>query len=70
MEAGLIDKIPNTESYVNVAKKTKLVVEDGYTRRIEDSRIPDKWILKRNDKEVRFEITSAGRRRARDTLLF
>jgi hypothetical protein len=70
-DAGLIMKVPYTERYVNIAMNSRSVVEGGvYTRRIEDHTIPDKWILKRNDKELRFEITSAGRRRARDTLMF
>jgi hypothetical protein len=68
--AGLINKIPYTERYVNIAIKTKSLFEDGYTRKIEDHTIPDKWIIKRNDKEVRFEITPAGRRQARDALMF
>jgi hypothetical protein len=68
--AGLINKIPYTERYINIAIKTKSLFEDGYTRRIEDHTIPDKWIIKRNDKEVRFEITPAGRRQARDALMF
>jgi ribosomal protein L28 len=59
-----------TETYANIATKTRLVFEDGYTRRIEDPNIPDKWIVKKNDKEIRFEITSAGRRRAKDSLMF
>ena len=50
--AGLINKIPYTERYINIAIKTKSLFEDGYTRRIEDHTIPDKWIIKRNDKEV------------------
>jgi hypothetical protein len=69
-DAGLIIKIPYTERYVNVTINLKSVVEDGYTRRIKDHTIPDKWTVKRNDREIRFEITSAGKRKARDALMF
>ena len=70
IETNLIDKIPHTETYVNRAVKTKTVIEDGITRKIEDNTIPDDWRIKRNDKEIRFEITPAGRRQAKDTLMF
>lgn len=70
-DAGLIIKIPYTERYVNIAMNSRLVVGDGGNiQRIEDRSVSDKWILKRNDKEIRFEVTSESRRKAGDTLMF
>jgi hypothetical protein len=70
LDAGLISKIPYTEKYVNIATKTQLVFENGFAKRIEDKSIPDRWVVKRNDKEIRFEITAAGKRQARDSFMF
>ena len=69
-DAGLIKKIPYTERYVNIATKSKSVVDSEWYTRIEKYAVPDKWIVKRNENEIRFEITSAGKRRARDALMF
>ena len=62
IEANLINKIPYTEIYENRAVKTTTVIVDGYVRKIEDKNIPDHWVIKKNEKEIRFEITPAGRR--------
>ena len=70
IEAGLIRKIPYTEKYVNNANKTKTIIEDLQTKIIEDHTIRDKWLIKKNYKEIRFEITVAGRRQARDEFMF
>jgi len=70
-DADLITKIPYTEKFVNVAEKTKTVVDShGYIKRVEDTSAKDKWVLKRNDKEVRFQVTAAGKRQARDSFMF
>jgi Family of unknown function (DUF6293) len=70
VEAGLINKIPFTEKYVNTAARTKTTIKDGYVTQTDDNNIHENWIIAKNDKEVRFEVTPAGKRQARNAFMF
>ena len=70
--AGLIQKISFTESYVdeNADKKMITVMELGYSKRVENKNYKPKWKLVKNEKEVRYQVTAAGKRKARDAFMF
>jgi hypothetical protein len=71
-ESGLINKIPYTEFYVdgNERKKFKLIYENGYAKKIPDEKYRPHWQIERNEREIRYEITSSGKRKAKDQLMF
>lgn len=69
-ESGFIKKHPYIERYVNQAEKIKTIVKSGRIERIADKSIKDKWIIKKIENEVRFEVTAPGKRQARDAFMF
>ncbi len=71
-EAGLIDQIDYTEFYEdqNESKKTRVVYEDGYAKKIKNEKYLADWKLMKNEREVRYQITASGKRKARDALVF
>lgn len=71
-EAGLIDQIDYTEFYEdqNESKKTKVVYEDGYAKKIKNEKYVPDWKLVKNEREVRYQITASGKRKARDAMVF
>ncbi len=71
-ESQLITKIHFTEYYEdqNENKKMKIIYEDGYAKKIENKNYSPDWKIIKNEKEVRYQITAAGKRKARDTFMF
>lgn len=71
-DAGLIEQIDYTEFYEdqNESKKTKVVYEDGYAKKIKNEKYLPDWKLMKNEREVRYQITTSGKRKARDALVF
>lgn len=71
-ESQLITKIHFTEYYEdqNENKKFKTIYEDGYAKKIKNEKYSPDWKIVKNEKEVRYEITAAGKRKARDAFMF
>jgi len=71
-ESQLITKSHYTEFYQdqNENKKFKTIFEDGYSKKIENKRYSPDWKILRNEKEVRYQVTAAGKRKARDAFMF
>ena len=71
-QASLIKKIPYTEFYVdkNENKKFNIVYESGYAKQIKNEKYKPNWQIDKNEKEVRYEITASGKRKARDRFMF
>lgn len=70
--AGLIQKISFTEKYVdeNADKKTKTILDQGYSKKVANPDYKPKWKLVKNEKEVRYQVTASGKRKARDAFMF
>ncbi len=71
-DAGLVEQIDFIEFYKdqNESKKSKIVYQDGYAKKVENKKYVSDWKILRNEREVRYEITAAGKRKARDALMF
>ena len=69
---GFIKKIKFVESYYdeNFDQKEKTVIKGGYTQKVENEDYRPSWKIKQDEREVRFEITPSGKRKARDFLMF
>ena len=71
-ESRLIEQVDFTEYYEdqNESKKTKIVYEDGYANKVKNEKYLSDWKLIRNEREVRYQVTASGKRKARDSLMF
>ena len=71
-DAGLVEQIDFIEFYENQneSKKLKIIYQDGYAKKIENKKYVSDWKILRNEREVRYEITAAGKRKARDAFMF
>lgn len=71
-ESRLISKIPYTEYYVDLNEhlRTKEKFDGTYYTKVKNEDYEPKWIIVKNEKEVRYEITAAGKRKARDAFMF
>lgn len=70
--AGFVEQIDFTEYYEdqNQSKKFKTVYEDGYAKKVENKKYVPDWKIIKNEREVRYEVTTAGRRKGRDAFMF
>lgn len=71
-DAGFIEQIDFTESYENKndSKKLRVVYVDGYAKKVTNTKYVPDWKIVINEREVRYVITSAGKRKARDAMMF
>jgi len=72
VDDGLINKFPFTEKYIdlNSDNKTKMVVEEEHLVRVKNKDYKPNWKIFKNEKEIRYEITPAGKRQSRDAFMF
>ena len=70
--AGLIEQIGYTEYYEdqNQPQKFKIVYESEYAKKVENKKYFPDWRILKNEKEIKYEITAAGKRKARDMFMF
>lgn len=67
-----IEQINFVETYVdkNFDKKEKEDISDGYTSKTKNKKYRADWEIVQNTREVRYVVTAAGKRQARDSLMF
>ena len=68
----MIEQIDFTEYYVdnNSNKKEVLRFVQGFSTKVKNKKYKADWEIAKNTREVRYVITSAGKRKARDALMF
>ena len=68
----MIEQINFIEYYVdnNSNKKELVRYEHGYSKMVKNPKYYPDWEIAKNTREVRYVITSAGKRKARDALMF
>jgi hypothetical protein len=71
-DARFIEQIKHTEFYEdqNDSMKFKTVYENGYAKKVVNKKYSPDWKIQKNEKEIRYQITAAGKRKARDTFMF
>jgi hypothetical protein len=72
LDAKLIDEIGYIEFYEdqNESKKTRVIYNDGYAKKIKNEKYVASWKLMQNKRETRYQITTSGKRKARDSFVF
>ncbi len=72
LESGLITQTDYTEFYddLNESKKIRVIYENGYAKKIKNEKYKPDWKLMQNKREARYHISSSGKRKARDALVF
>ena len=67
-----IEQINFVETYVdkNFDKKEKEDISHGYTSKTKNKKYREDWEIVQNTREVRYVVTAAGKRQARDSLMF
>lgn len=72
LESKLITQTDHVEFYVdlNESKKTRVIYENGYAKKIKNEKYVPDWKLNQNKRETRYHITTPGKRKARDAFVF
>lgn len=72
IKSRLIEQFDFIESYVdnNFDKKEVQSISHGYTKKVENKKYRPDWKLTKNTRDIRYAVTAAGKRHAKDSLMF